>query len=283
MNFYSWNIGDYASATRHLSWDEDLAYRRMLDAYYQREAPLPVEKRAIYRLVAASEDRHRQAVDIILEEFFELRDDGWHNARAEEEIARASEKKEKARANANKRWLTQQSLGNAPAQNSHADDMPSHSAEMPPHSEGNAPNPNPNPNKEDKIGRDSARAITFDQKLENQLREAAGWQNEPAPKLAVTGPIQALINAGADLDLDVIPTIRAFAPQVRSRTSWTYFIDPIKRARDQRRDALSPAKFPSTAGANSYAQPRSHPRQSARDELRDAFTDVRQRVQDAGD
>ena len=40
MHFYSFNIGDYASHTRHLTHLEDLAYRRLLDAYYLQERPL---------------------------------------------------------------------------------------------------------------------------------------------------------------------------------------------------------------------------------------------------
>lgn len=94
MNFYAFNIGDYAGATRHLSWDEDMAYRRMLDAYYSREAPLPLDRRQVYRLVGASEDRQRGAVDAVLVEFFEERATGWHNSRADEEIAKAGEKSE---------------------------------------------------------------------------------------------------------------------------------------------------------------------------------------------
>lgn len=89
MNFYAFNIGDYAGATRHLSWDEDMAYRRMLDAYYSREAPLPLDRRSVYRLVGASEDRQRQAVDAVLLEFFVEEHDGWHNSRADEEVAKA--------------------------------------------------------------------------------------------------------------------------------------------------------------------------------------------------
>ena len=32
MNYYPFHIGDYLSATRHLSWDEDHAYRRLLES-----------------------------------------------------------------------------------------------------------------------------------------------------------------------------------------------------------------------------------------------------------
>ena len=70
--------------------------------------------------------------------------------------------------------------------------------------------------------------------LEAKLREAAGWQNEPAPNLAVTGPIEALIAAGCDLEQDVLPAIRGHAHRVGSRTNWKYFLGPIRQARDDR-------------------------------------------------
>ena len=40
MNYYPFHIGDYLSATRHLSWEEDAAYRRLLDTYYTTEKPV---------------------------------------------------------------------------------------------------------------------------------------------------------------------------------------------------------------------------------------------------
>jgi hypothetical protein len=40
MRFYPFHVGDYLSHTRHLSLLEDLAYRRMLDAYYLHEQAL---------------------------------------------------------------------------------------------------------------------------------------------------------------------------------------------------------------------------------------------------
>ena len=49
MNFYTFHIGDYISNTHYLDLYEDLAYRRMMDLYYQKEEPLPndIEKIAI--------------------------------------------------------------------------------------------------------------------------------------------------------------------------------------------------------------------------------------------
>lgn len=86
MNFYAFHIGDYASATRHLTWEEDCAYRRLLDVYYTREEPFPDDMRAICRLVVASTPEQRQAVEVVLHEFFVLTDDGWISPRADREI-----------------------------------------------------------------------------------------------------------------------------------------------------------------------------------------------------
>lgn len=86
MNYYPFHIGDYVSATRHLTWAEDAAYRRLLDTYYTTEKPLPSELRAVCRLVLASTDEQREAVQVVLDEFFELTDAGWINTRADAEI-----------------------------------------------------------------------------------------------------------------------------------------------------------------------------------------------------
>ena len=86
MNYYPFHIGDYLSATRHLTWTEDAAYRRLLDTYYTTEKPLPSELRAVCRLVLATTDEQREAVQVVLSEFFELTSAGWINVRADAEI-----------------------------------------------------------------------------------------------------------------------------------------------------------------------------------------------------
>lgn len=86
MNFYAFHIGDYASATRHLSWEEDCAYRRLLDVYYTREEPLPDDLRAICRLVVAATPEQRYAVEVVLHEFFHQTEAGWISPRADREI-----------------------------------------------------------------------------------------------------------------------------------------------------------------------------------------------------
>ena len=114
MNYYPFHIGDYLSATRHLSWEEDAAYRRLLDTYYTTEKPLPPEHRAVCRLVLAQTESQREAVKTILDEFFELTDCGWINRRADSEICSMKEKQQKQRDKANKRWQKHgQEPGNA--------------------------------------------------------------------------------------------------------------------------------------------------------------------------
>lgn len=128
MNYYPFHIGDYLSATRHLSWEEDAAYRRLLDTYYTNEKPLPAELRAVCRLVLATTDSQREAVKVVLEEFFELTPDGWRNSRADGEIAEMQVKQQKQRDKANAMWekrraatgtSTPPERGNAPAMPQH--------------------------------------------------------------------------------------------------------------------------------------------------------------------
>lgn len=98
MNYYKHHLGDYASATAHLSWDEDCAYRRLLDAYYKREAPIPADLAQACRLARATTPAQRRAVETVLGEFFERGEDGWRNRRCDDELAAMTERAEKNRA-----------------------------------------------------------------------------------------------------------------------------------------------------------------------------------------
>jgi len=88
MNYFELHLGDYAEATLHLTFLEDAAYFRLIRKYYATERPLPADVKAVQRLVGARTRDERAAVQAMLEEFFVLREDGWHNARCDEEIAR---------------------------------------------------------------------------------------------------------------------------------------------------------------------------------------------------
>jgi uncharacterized protein YdaU (DUF1376 family) len=94
MHYYQFNIGDYASHTRHLTLLEDLAYRRLLDAYYLQERPLNAGITSVARQINMRD--HETEVKAVLEEFFELTDDGWVSRRADREIEHFQAKKEQA-------------------------------------------------------------------------------------------------------------------------------------------------------------------------------------------
>ena len=94
MNHYPHHIGDFNSATRHLTFVERALYRELLDLYYDTEGPLNADVKKLARRVLASTDEQQHALQQVLDEFFKLRDDGWHNARCDREIAAYKEKQE---------------------------------------------------------------------------------------------------------------------------------------------------------------------------------------------
>lgn len=138
MNFYPHHIGDYLTATAHLTWQEDCAYRRLLDVYYSREQALPTEIAQACRLVRAASKDERKAVETVLTEFFTLTDSGWSHSRCEAEIAKAKDAADRARANGKK--------GGRPPKEKPTDN-PAETQRVisgnPEESKSKAPNPNP--------------------------------------------------------------------------------------------------------------------------------------------
>jgi uncharacterized protein YdaU (DUF1376 family) len=87
VNYYEHHIGDYAEATSHLTPLEDGVYSRLLRKYYSTEEPLPTDKKKLARWVGAVGNKDAlAALDAVLDEFFVLQDDGYHNARCDQEI-----------------------------------------------------------------------------------------------------------------------------------------------------------------------------------------------------
>lgn len=149
MNYYEHHLGDYAEATAHLSFVEDAAYSRCIRKYYSTEGPLPADIKAVQRLTGARSKEEREAVEAVLNEFFVLDADGWHNPRCDEEIARYKDKQAKAKRSADARWHAKPS------------DSERNANALLPHCEGNAlqsPVPSPQtPVKKSSLRSDSAR------------------------------------------------------------------------------------------------------------------------------
>jgi uncharacterized protein YdaU (DUF1376 family) len=94
MHYYQFNIGDYASHTRHLDLYEDLAYRRLLDMYYLHERPLNADSASVAKQIGMRDKV--QVVQDVLNEFFQLGEEGWVNDRADKEIKHFHSKIEQA-------------------------------------------------------------------------------------------------------------------------------------------------------------------------------------------
>ena len=97
MHYYQFNIGDYAKATRHLSNNEDLAYRRLIELYYDTEKPLINDIKKLSRLINMRENE--QDIEVVLDDFFIESENGYTQNRIEREIDSYHSKADKARAN----------------------------------------------------------------------------------------------------------------------------------------------------------------------------------------
>jgi uncharacterized protein YdaU (DUF1376 family) len=104
MNYYEHHIGDYAEATAHLTFIEDATYSRLIRKYYATEKPLPADVKIVQRLINARSKEEKNAVVSVLNEFFNLTDDGWRQERCDHEITRFKDRQIKARRSAEGRW-----------------------------------------------------------------------------------------------------------------------------------------------------------------------------------
>lgn len=114
MNYYRRYSGDYLRKTARLSFTEHGAYGLMLDYYYAEERPLPLDHEEIFIMCRALKPADRAAIVKILGLFFEKKNDGYHNARADEEITKAAPAIKAARDNGSKGGRRPNPSGNPP-------------------------------------------------------------------------------------------------------------------------------------------------------------------------
>lgn len=107
MQYYTFNINDYTGGTAHLDPIEDIAYRRLIDLYYQTEAPITADIRVLAKRLRLRE--HVEEIGAVLTEFFWFDEECqvWRNERCERELAELYAKSEKARQSAAARWSKQ--------------------------------------------------------------------------------------------------------------------------------------------------------------------------------
>jgi hypothetical protein len=85
-------------------------------------------------------------------------------------------------------------------------------------------------------------------KIEEQCREAAGCENSPSPSLFDLSPIRRCLAAGASLEMDILPTLRAIKARGVDVVSWKYAERPIMDAKASREAPAVIGQAPNARG-----------------------------------
>ena len=96
MHYYKFEIATWHLHTSHLSLVEEAVYFRLINFYYDTETPIPKETHSVIRRLRLTE--YADIVASVLQEFFILNDDGWHQKHCDDKIL---EYHGKAKANKN--------------------------------------------------------------------------------------------------------------------------------------------------------------------------------------
>ena len=73
MHYFQFNIKSYRANTAHLTNDEDLTYRRLIELYYDSELPIPDDNPSLSRRLRVDID----SLLSVLNEFFVKVENGW--------------------------------------------------------------------------------------------------------------------------------------------------------------------------------------------------------------
>lgn len=272
MNFYEHHLGDYVRDTAHLSMLEDGAYRRLLDAYYIKEVPIPAALRDAFRLARAQSKPERDAVQTVLGEFFEETPEGWRHKRCDAEIVRFQEKRRKAQNSANARWGAQQSQSERNANASQKADANAYADAMRTQCEGNALQ-SPVPSPQSPIQGEEREAREPDRERD---RDEARNRDGPAPSLVtpaaaaiavmrsvgiakVNGSdarLLALLARGAGMDHFACAGKEALDRKVRD--PFAYALTVVESQMDKAQEMAAAAR-PNGNGVNGHGPPKRPP------------------------
>lgn len=84
VHYYKFEIATWHLHTSHLSLLEEAVYFRLINFYYDTETPIPKETHSVIRRLRLAD--HSDIVASILDEFFVLQDDGWHQKHCDTKI-----------------------------------------------------------------------------------------------------------------------------------------------------------------------------------------------------
>lgn len=95
--WYARNPSRIKRKTAHLSNQQMGIYDRLLDWYYENRKPLPIGWVQLHRICSALAPDEQEDLQAVVQEFFTMEDDGWHQRTADEEIAKAADLSQKRR------------------------------------------------------------------------------------------------------------------------------------------------------------------------------------------
>lgn len=252
MNYYQHHIGDYIRVTSHLSMLEDAAYRRLLDIYYTNEKPLRGDFDKVCMIVRAKKKQEREAVQRILDHFFVSTTDGWRHEKCDAEIRRyqAGQLQQQARKEGNKERQARcrerrkdqfgdlREHGITPPWNAATEelDLALSCVTAQPVTRDITANQTPETRSQTPLNDDDGVRLEL-ARLEGALRQAGGDALDPNSKdLCVLSVPLAWATEGCDLELDVLPAVRAVAARAspNSVRSWKYFDRAVADAKARR-------------------------------------------------
>ncbi len=234
---------DWITGVMYLSDRERGVYITLLAMMYDAEGPIPDDPKRLARACGSTPGAYAAAMRSLLNEGKIHRENGMlFNEKAREILLDRSSRVESAKNAAEARH---QGKGEEKQRKKSAGAM---RADMPAQSGRNATAMRPDTEAEAEAEADARRIVRNSTtepngstpspaqpsrappgSIELDLRAAADWHHEE-PRLAITGPIDELLAQGADLELDVIPVVKALAPKVKARRGWTYFVEAIREA-----------------------------------------------------
>lgn len=207
-------VSDFVGDTLHLSTEQIGAYMLLLMAMWNAGGKLPADDQKLSRVVRMSVKKWR-AISADLMAFFEGDHEHiWHNRLTKE--LQKSESKSQLRAAAGAKGAAAKTLKYQEEGQANASRLLKHSPDTISH-----------------IAASQQRAPD----LIDRLLEAAGIVGNEPTGMAFPGEILGLLQAGFDLDADILPAIRA-KPNPNART-WAYFVPQIREAAQRKASAAA--------------------------------------------
>jgi len=232
----------YLADTRHLDAQRHGAYLLLLmEAWRRPNCTLPNNEIMLAKLAACTPEQWAEIRDDVMA-FWTLdgRSQEWRQKGLTKERAFVRSKSDKQRDRISKRWKTNKKDDTAVVPQGIPDRYRSDTPTPTPTvsdtslrsaSDGIAAPQNRPPETPEKTPEKSPSAKAELDRITDLCSAAANLGPNPHPNFIIIAPILSWLKAGADLDMDIIPTIRALSarPGVTPR-GWNYFSEAVMRS-----------------------------------------------------